>query len=110
MKRTKKHQKTNTRAKKTAQAAESAAGAQKLEFYYEKLPRFKKIIAKFFDAPFRKRTEKHPDEPHFSLVSAFYVWEIYRKATGPRRYFSIAYNVYCASYYFTSHRMSRRFA
>ena len=94
MKRTKKHQKTNTRAKKTAPAAESAAGAQKLEFYYEKLPRFKKIIAKFFDAPFRKRTEKHPDEPHFSLVSAFYVWEIYRKATGPRRYFSIAYNVY----------------
>ena len=94
MKRTKKHQKTNARAKKTAQAAESAAGAQKLEFYYEKLPRFKKIIAKFFDAPFRKRTEKHPDEPHFSLVSAFYVWEIYRKATGPRRYFSIAYNVY----------------
>ena len=94
MKRTKKHQKTNTRAKKTAQAAKSAAGAQKLEFYYEKLPRFKKIIAKFFDAPFRKRTEKHPDEPHFSLVSAFYVWEIYRKATGSRRYFSIAYNVY----------------
>lgn len=69
---------------------------EKLNYYYHKLPSAKRIIATVFDKPFRKRAEKHPDEPHFSIVSAFYVWEIYRKATGPRRYFSIIYNIYSA--------------
>ena len=81
-------------SKDEAAAARHAAHAKKLEYYYKKLPRFKRALARVIDAPFRRIAKKHPDEPHFSIISAFYVWEIYRKATGPRRYFSIVYSIY----------------
>ncbi len=85
------------RSKKVeAKLGPDATPAEVLDYYYRKLPSAKRIIAKVFDRPFRRHAAKHPDEPHFSIVAAFYVWEIYRKAAGPRRYFSIVYNLYSA--------------
>ena len=94
MKRQKTRKQNKNRSKE--KNSQNASYSQKLEYYYDKLPPFKRALAKFFDKPFYKHAEKHPDEPRFSIASALYVWEIYRKASGPRRYFSIIYNIYSA--------------